>query len=362
MNSLRSLIILAALGVCLLPGCKKASPKKAAQSAPASDYKFGEVISFGRNGRSDTFKGGGWGETQAELTWTNGDSARVTVVTPDSEKPLRLRMRLSGFINPPWLPFQPVEVFVNDEKVADWEVSDEADYVAMIPPSIANHVRQMIELRMPQATSPKVLRLSNDARTLGVCCYEMAITEEDSSAKIPNLEAEEALRTRKDYALGTVINFGAGGGAQRYKVSGWYNPEKNYTWMGKEPAVLDIVMPPTDRALTLKMKLTGMFKPESLPNQLTEISANGAKIAEWTVADEDEFEATIPANIVGQRRRLRIEIRTPNAISPKDLGVGDETRVLGVRCDAMMITDGSAGSGSLISDPSPSPSPSPTTR
>ncbi len=359
----RSLFIVLALGALCLPACKKATPKPSHKSSAAGDYAFGEVISFGRNGRSDTFKRGGWGETETELTWTNGDSARLTFVTPDSEKPLRLRMRLAGFINPPWLPFQPVEVFVNDEKVADWQVSDEADYVAMIPPTIANHVREMIELRLPEATSPKVLRIGDDSRTLGVCCYEMAITEEDAATKTVNQEEAEALKLRKDYVLGTVINFGAGAGAQRYKISGWYNPEKNFTWTGKDPAVLDIALPPTNRALTLKMKLAGMFKPESLPNQPTEISVNGTKIADWSVADEDEFEATIPANVVAQRRRLRIEIRTPDAIAPKELGVGEEKRSLGVRCSALMITDEAASTGASPNPvPNPSASASPTTR
>ena len=42
-------------------------------------------------------------------------------------------MTLRGLIQPPTLPSQPVEVYANNQKVADWQVADSAVFTAEIP-------------------------------------------------------------------------------------------------------------------------------------------------------------------------------------------------------------------------------------
>ena len=83
-----------------------------------------------------------------------------------------------ALIKPPELPFQPVEIDVNGNKLAEWEVSSElSDYTATIPNTIADAGELEIELKTPKATTPQSLGMNDDKRVLGVCCAEMVISK-----------------------------------------------------------------------------------------------------------------------------------------------------------------------------------------
>ena len=338
-----SLIPLTAFAI-LVAGCGRAEQKAQKQPAPRKgNYTLGDVVSFARGGGSDRYKRGGWGDTEKDCTWTNARSAKLTFSLVDADQPLRLRMRLAGFTNPPALSSQPVEVLVNDESIAEWEVtSDVADFIALIPAEVANHEQLNIRFRIPEAASPKVLGVGDDPRLLGICCYELAITRpdaEEARAAIDHYEAHDQAQSRaKRYPYGTVVNLGLGGGGQRYKAWGWYPPEPRATWTGKHPAVLEFTVEPTQRPLELKMKLAGLTQPEILPAQPTEVYANSQKVADWFVGAPAVFEATIPSS-VAKGGRLWVELRTPKATSPKQLKIGPETRLLGVACEALTIAE-----------------------
>lgn len=338
MSQTLSSVLLAALAL-ILTGCGQ---KKAGESVVAADgvgfrnsYNFGDVISFGRGGTSGAYKQLGWGETEKQFTWTNASSATLSFTIPPTEKPLRLRMRLGAFINRNDR-YQHVDVIVNDERVAQWQIVGPDDFIAIIPPEVANRIQLMIELRIPRAVSPKAIGVGEDARMLGVCCYELEITEGADAL-------EDAVRPETPkwtpYTYGRVIEFGRGEDAQPYMVSGWYPPEEQFTWTGKEPAVVELQVPRSYRPLRLKMRLSGMVWP-GLPEQPTELYVNGKRFAMWMVGDAAaDYEAIIPYGLVREDHRLAIELRPLKPISPKEVGKGGDSRVLGVRCDMLVVEE-----------------------
>ena len=87
-------------------------------------------------------------------------------------------MKLVGLIHAPELSYQPVEVYINGQKIADWQVSEPESFLAAIPKEIAGAKKLDIELRTPKSTTPKALKMNEDARVLGVACYEFEITKE----------------------------------------------------------------------------------------------------------------------------------------------------------------------------------------
>ena len=356
MSAIRTFHLAVFLLSLLLTGCGKSDGKARKKPPPPStNYTLGEVVSFGRGGHSDRYKRGGWGDTEKDFTWTNARSAKLSFTIADANQPLRLRMRLAGFTNPPTLNYQPVEVLVNDESIAEWDVSDApADFIAVIPAEVANHEQLNVRLRIPEAASPTILAIGNDPRLLGVSCFELAITKAESEeAQLANqqYDAWDPKQSRvRTYALGTVVNLGVGGGGQRYKVSGWYPPEPGFAWTGKEPAVLEFSVPPAERPLRLKMKLAALVHPPLLPAQIAEVYVNNRKVADWVVSASAELEACIPAE-AAKDGALRIEIRTPKATSPQQLDLGPESRVLGVRCEELMIVE----APDEESEPRPSP-------
>ena len=152
---------------------------RAAENSPSPDkaYTFGTVISFGASGGSERFKVAGWSKAEQEFTWTEGKGATFLVEVPPVETALALRMKLVGLIHPPEVSSQPVEVYVNGQKVAYWQVAAPANFTAMIPQKIAAAKKLEIELRTSGSTTPKALKMNDDTRILGVGCFEMEITK-----------------------------------------------------------------------------------------------------------------------------------------------------------------------------------------
>ena len=168
------------LSFLLFAACRRSASTKDGGSdrdKPANSYAFGETVAFAQQGNSDLFKVRGWGPCEGYFAWTNGYSATLSFSLPEAKKPLELRMHLGAYTNST-IRYQPVEVRVNDETVADWQVAaDDADYVAIVSPDIANHEQFIVELRMPYATSPLIVGEGDDPRLLGVRCFELCIYE-----------------------------------------------------------------------------------------------------------------------------------------------------------------------------------------
>ena len=146
------------------------------QSATDSHYALETIVNFGAGGDSERFRRQGWSVTEKPFTWALGPRAVLEFKLPPGHRPLGVRMRLAGMHNPPELPFQPVEVRVNGTTVAHWQVSRRADFTAVVPLHVVQQKPHlMIELVLPQATSPKALGLNADSRVLGVSCFELQI-------------------------------------------------------------------------------------------------------------------------------------------------------------------------------------------
>ena len=85
-------------------------------------------------------------------------------------------MVIAALTKPPELPWQPVEVHANGQKIADWEVGDTAEFDAAIPGTITRFGGTLtIEFRVPKATSPKALGVNQDSRVLGICVRSLEL-------------------------------------------------------------------------------------------------------------------------------------------------------------------------------------------
>ncbi len=143
-----------------------------AKSTELSETPTGWTIRFSAGSGAEIYRVSGWSGAEPEFTWTQGTSAKLKLPIPDHDAALMLRMKLGGLIHPPDLPMQNVAVYANGEKIADWQVSDAADFTAPIPLELTRNAEELnLELRVPDAASPQSLGMSYDGRLLGVRCY-----------------------------------------------------------------------------------------------------------------------------------------------------------------------------------------------
>jgi len=152
-------------------------------SRSSSSYAFDDVIKFGVGAGSERFRREGWSYTEQQFTWTIGQSAKLVFSIPGSDQSPTLHVRLAAFTKVPEVTWQPVEFYVNGQKLADWTVSADAEeFTAVIPVELVKSPGELkVELKTPKAISPKSMGVSADERLLGVCCYELSITKQSDS-------------------------------------------------------------------------------------------------------------------------------------------------------------------------------------
>lgn len=182
----RALLVFAC-ALLVVPACSRtdnptanqppSSASPAASAAPAADrtYTLGTTIGFDKNGGSERFRVTGWSDTEDDKTWSVGTSATLAFSGLPDGRALQLRAKIGGLAQPPQLPSQPVEVYANGVKIADWTVSDNAELTAPIPANAVKNGALQIEFKTPKATSPKALGQNEDARVLGIRVYTLAI-------------------------------------------------------------------------------------------------------------------------------------------------------------------------------------------
>ncbi len=159
-----------------ISGCGK--PDVPQSNAPAPpQLAYNTVVDFGSEGNSAPLKVSGWSKTEEKFTWTEGQSAVIAVSVPPIEGLVTLRMSLAGMIKEPEFPTHPVEVYVNDQKIADWQVGNTAPFSAPIPHELTKAVGKLtFTFKMPKAVSPKDLGKNEDPRVLGICVYNLELS------------------------------------------------------------------------------------------------------------------------------------------------------------------------------------------
>ena len=156
-------------------GCSR-SDNVASDSVAAAEIKYNVPLTFGDGGNAAPYKTTGWSKAEEKFTWSEGTAAELRLPVPATDAAVVLKMRIAALVKPPELSSQPVEIQVNGQKVAEWRVSDTADFTAPIPQELTKPGGILtILIKTPQATSPKTLGLSADPRVLGICCFHIEL-------------------------------------------------------------------------------------------------------------------------------------------------------------------------------------------
>ena len=171
---LRAIFISTALLALLLPACDNAGNAGNTVAPGARESVVGKVIRFKKGGESEPYRASGWSATEAEFTWSDGTSAKLALPINKDAAGLTLKVTAAALTGPN-LPFQPVEVFVNDQKIADWQVANTADFSADVPAELTKTGVLNVEFRTPKATSPKALGQSEDPRVLGIAVHTISV-------------------------------------------------------------------------------------------------------------------------------------------------------------------------------------------
>lgn len=160
----------AAFRIGVLPAVLALAVMMAGCGPNSSKGVYDTVYSFGASGNAASIKGSGWSKAEEQFTWTEGNVATLVFPITPTDSHVTLRVTAAGMIKEPEFPTHPVEVSMNDQKIADWEVGNTAPFSAAIPPEFTKAGGKLtVAFKMPKAVSPKQLGKNEDPRVLGIC-------------------------------------------------------------------------------------------------------------------------------------------------------------------------------------------------
>gem|GEM_PF-949448 len=147
------------------------------------------------------------------------------------------------------------------------------------------------------------------------------------------------------YRLSDIVDFSGKGAGFLYAAEGWSIPEDWGCWTeGKEARIVMRISGHTGPELTLNMTYWGIWGQKQ-PCQKVTFTGNGYAIATQEVCPGNNGgEATthsyrLPAGLVSADGLLDIRIKTPDATTPKQLGLNEDPRVLGVGLKTLQIVE-----------------------
>src|SRR6478672_6585595 len=111
-----------------------ANNEHSSPTAGSRRYELGSNITFDQHGNSMQFRISGWQQQEADFVWSKGMSAVLEFdIVPPATEPLMLKAAIQGLVHNPDLPFQDVEVYANNVRIAAWQVADKSEFTAPIP-------------------------------------------------------------------------------------------------------------------------------------------------------------------------------------------------------------------------------------
>ena len=128
----------------------------------------------------------------------------------------------------------------------------------------------------------------------------------------------------------TGIDFGAGGNLRDFDPVGFSpTPDDVSTWSEAAVAELSFRLPPLRHDIRMVIEVFPYLAEDRVTEQGCWVFFNGLFVHYERIKAPVEMTFTIPREVLGPRAN-RLSFAFPNAVSPKDLNLGDDLRLLGL--------------------------------
>ncbi len=267
-------------------------------------YQVGSVIQFGRGGNADAFIVDGlWKARDFHRTLV----AEATMSFKLSGKLRRLTLDLDFLSTSDSCRF---DLFANNVPIASHCGRGRHNLECDIPTSCIGRDRKL-------ALKFVTKRLNGDETPI------FAQYEADSLFRLYSMSISSNHGTEK-------LSFARKDGATAMKIcqTGISRPEKDYTWTNEEILTMRFHVAKDDRNKPFRVKLAYRTY---LPREHIVVSANGQKIDDYVAKGKETRTFKIPPECFGDDGTVELSLQMPDAVSPKELGLGGDTRRLALQ-------------------------------
>jgi hypothetical protein len=287
------------------------------------NYTFGDTLVFGENGNINNYVIGNFSLPESWGQWgSKQNTLSMSLATlPDSD--IHIRIEGSLFMPKGIIDHQTVKISANGQFIEE-KILTSGNWSFIIPKEYVLDRNLRLSFEYPDAVSPLALGLSTDGRLLSVGYKTMTL-----------LAISHPL---SEYTFGDTLVFGENGNVDEYLVEGFSWKENWGQWNDKKRNVMHIQLyrtPKTNVFVRINSRLHTI--KGYIDHQTVKISAN-AQFIEEKILTSGNWSFIIPKKYVPDRN-LRLSFEYPDAVSPSELGLSDDTRLLSVGYKTMTLLE-----------------------
>lgn len=209
-------------------------------------------------------------------------------------------------------------------------------YISRFSEQQINHVENLA--RLVDSDGPKLCEELQKLGIRNVILNPVSMIEAPFDLSNCQINVVDLRRKNVDYAvywMGTRIEFSRPE-ADQYLGYGWSVPETASRWTDHGQAVIGFRSAQAGAA-TLRFKLAPFLSAGKLGQQRLSIKLNNHSLGTVTLQESSprEYSTLVPARVLSDRNVLTLQL--PDAESPKNLGVSEDTRRLGINVQWLQI-------------------------
>ncbi len=139
-------------------------------------------------------------------------------------------------------------------------------------------------------------------------------------------------------SLPLTIRFGTDGDFKMWPCEGWSHDfnDREHTWIDGHVAKLHLMLEFAKNDRMLELDLIP-FRPQGMAQDLM-IYLNGGFVTYWSVKEADKKSVRVEASLFNVGENIFAFV-APKAVCPRDLGIGDDDRILGLAFRSLHLTD-----------------------
>ncbi len=273
---------------------------------------------------------GFWPDPSPDYRWSVSHRAAVNIRL-DEAGPTVIRITTGFFRNPGVSDRERVSISINDHGLVVFTLRDQSmvQYAVAVP---AGWWRgdNIIRFDLPDANAPD----KKDARLLGLSLQKVEIFA-DRRAENPPPAASPSAEARK-FAGGRVDATAAD--APAWMTGVWPQPDPQSRWTVARRVVIRLHRQDAAEG-TLRLVAGAYLVPGRLERQRVLIDINGVKLPEQEIRTAGIADYLFPVPARTWTGDCEIAIELPDARSPKELGQGEDPRLLGLALQSIEASD-----------------------
>lgn len=279
------------------------------------------------NQRNIDYLPGTWHGVEANGVWSAGRSGTITLaLEPGRHHGFIFRGELRVFA--PAGEKRSVDFLINDRLAWTEELDRDSFHKVEFPflcPEASADGLVRLEIRAPEGSSPYKLGEGADERLLGVRIGAMS------------LEPVVLFGDRQVVSFARTEERHDGEGAD-YVEGGWFPPERAGRWSRSDEGRLSFRLASRLRRPRLFMAVRTMGATRQTPAYV-DLLLNGTLLDTWVFEDEDVVLAEVRgfARAAASDKHTKLQLRRRDAVSPRELGKGGDSRRLGVLVSGMTL-------------------------